>query len=68
MRRDISIDHPDAPSTDEIEADIIQLDAVVVGAGFGGTYMLKHLRDDLGMKVKIFEAGSDIGGTHIFKA
>lgn len=68
MRRDISVDHPDAVSTDDIAGDILTLDAIVVGAGFGGTYMLKHLRDDLGMKVKIFEAGSDIGGMYIYKA
>ena len=37
-------------------------DAVVVGAGFAGLYMLYRLRK-LGMKVKVFEAGDDVGGT-----
>jgi cation diffusion facilitator CzcD-associated flavoprotein CzcO len=38
-----------------------ELDVVVVGAGFAGLYQLDHLRR-LGYKVKVFEAGSDIGG------
>ncbi len=39
-----------------------QLDAVVVGAGFSGLYMLHKLREQ-GLSVKVFEAGADIGGT-----
>ncbi|KAF8235568.1 FAD/NAD(P)-binding domain-containing protein [Tricholoma matsutake] len=38
------------------------LDALVVGAGFAGIYHLHHLRK-LGFAVKLFEAGSDIGGS-----
>jgi phytoene dehydrogenase-like protein len=38
-----------------------ELDVLVVGAGFAGLYQLDHLRK-LGYKVKVFEAGSDIGG------
>ena len=37
-------------------------DAVVVGAGFAGLYMLHRLRG-LGLSVRVFEAGSGIGGT-----
>jgi cyclohexanone monooxygenase len=37
-------------------------DAVVVGAGFAGLYMLHRLRG-LGFKVRVFEAGSGVGGT-----
>ena len=37
------------------------LDAVIVGAGFGGVYQLKALRD-AGYKVKLLESGSDFGG------
>jgi cyclohexanone monooxygenase len=37
-------------------------DAIVIGAGFAGLYMLHKLRG-LGMSVKVLEAGSDIGGT-----
>ncbi len=40
-----------------------ELDAVVIGAGFSGMYMLKSLRDKLGMKVKAIEAGLGVGGT-----
>jgi cyclohexanone monooxygenase len=38
-------------------------DAVVIGAGFSGMYMLKSLRDRLGLRVRVFEAGSTVGGT-----
>ena len=38
------------------------LDAVVVGAGFAGLYMLHRLRG-LGLEVRVFEAGGGIGGT-----
>lgn len=37
-------------------------DAVVVGAGFAGLYMLHKLRE-LGMSAAAIEAGSDVGGT-----
>jgi cyclohexanone monooxygenase len=39
------------------------LDAVVVGAGFGGIYMLKKLRDELGLRVRAFDRAGGIGGT-----
>ena len=39
------------------------LDAVVIGAGFSGMYMLKSLRDKLGLNVKVLEMGSTVGGT-----
>jgi cation diffusion facilitator CzcD-associated flavoprotein CzcO len=38
-----------------------ELDVLVVGAGFAGLYQLDQLRR-LGYNVKVFEAGSDIGG------
>ncbi|KAK8016597.1 hypothetical protein PG993_014786 [Apiospora rasikravindrae] len=38
-----------------------ELDALIVGAGFGGVYQLKHLRD-AGYKVKLVEGGLDYGG------
>ena len=37
-------------------------DVVIVGAGFAGMYGLHKLRSQ-GLKVKVFEAGSDVGGT-----
>lgn len=39
-----------------------ELDAVVVGAGFAGMYMLHRLRG-LGMRTRVIEAGGGVGGT-----
>lgn len=39
-----------------------RLDAVIVGAGFAGLYMLHRLRG-LGLSALVLEAGSDVGGT-----
>jgi cyclohexanone monooxygenase len=39
-----------------------KLDAVIVGAGFAGLYMLHRLRQ-LGFSARVFEAGSGVGGT-----
>ena len=38
-------------------------DAIVIGAGFGGLYALKRLRDDLGLKTHLYEQGTGVGGT-----
>ena len=38
------------------------LDAVIVGAGFAGMYMLHRLRG-MGFKARVYEAGSGVGGT-----
>ncbi|KAK9777140.1 putative Cyclohexanone monooxygenase [Seiridium cardinale] len=38
-----------------------EYDAVIIGAGFGGIRALWEVRQ-LGLKVKCFEAGSDVGG------
>ena len=40
-----------------------EFDAVVIGAGFAGLGMLRRLRDELGMSVQVYEAGSGVGGT-----
>lgn len=37
-------------------------DAVVVGAGFGGMYMLYKLRE-MGFTARVFERGTNVGGT-----
>jgi cyclohexanone monooxygenase len=39
-----------------------QVDAIVVGAGFSGLYMLHRLRQ-LGLSAQVIEAGEDVGGT-----
>ncbi|MCO6416267.1 NAD(P)/FAD-dependent oxidoreductase [Siccirubricoccus sp. KC 17139] len=37
-------------------------EAIIIGAGIAGMYQLYRLRE-LGMRVRVFEAGSDVGGT-----
>src|ERR1700738_1782570 len=37
-------------------------DAVIVGAGLSGMYQLYRLRE-LGLRVRVFEAGTNVGGT-----
>ena len=39
-----------------------EIDALVVGAGFAGLYMLHRLRG-LGLSVRVIEAADDVGGT-----
>src|SRR5215468_2480404 len=41
----------------------VELDALVIGAGFAGLYQLFRLRDRLGLTVRVLEAAGDIGGT-----
>ncbi len=40
----------------------LELDALIVGAGFSGLYMLYQLRR-MGFSARIYEAASDVGGT-----
>jgi cation diffusion facilitator CzcD-associated flavoprotein CzcO len=44
------------------EADAAGFDAIVVGAGFAGLYMLHRLRG-LGLRAVVLEAGGGVGGT-----
>ena len=39
-----------------------EFDALVVGAGFAGIYLLKRLRD-LGLKTLVIDQAGDVGGT-----
>ena len=57
MSAEISEPSPQ-PSTDQQAT----YDAVVVGAGFAGMYMLYKLQQR-GLKVRLYEAGSGVGGT-----
>ncbi|ODV88508.1 hypothetical protein CANCADRAFT_3149 [Tortispora caseinolytica NRRL Y-17796] len=41
---------------------IAEYDAIVIGAGFGGCYLVHHLRK-MGYKVHGYDAGSEFGGT-----
>ena len=49
------------PAVTDSETNV-RLDAVVVGAGFAGLYMLHRLRG-LGFSARVYEAGSGVGGT-----
>jgi len=48
-----------APAT---RADTEHFDAIIIGAGISGMYQLLKLRE-LGLKVRVFEAGTGVGGT-----
>jgi len=45
-----------------LAANIPAFDAIVIGAGISGMFMLYRLRE-LGMTVRVFETGADVGGT-----
>ncbi len=44
------------------DAVTTEFDAVIVGAGLSGVYMLHRLRE-LGLTARVLEAGTDVGGT-----
>lgn len=62
FRKDISSEQPTRAGQTDNYADKLETDVLIVGAGFGGVYLLHKLRDEFGMKVKILEAGKDLGG------
>ncbi|WP_131815175.1 FAD-dependent oxidoreductase, partial [Mycolicibacterium holsaticum] len=41
---------------------VVDVDVVVVGAGFAGLYALHKLRGQ-GLSVRVFEAAPEVGGT-----
>ncbi|KAH8760728.1 HK97 family phage prohead protease [Hyaloscypha sp. PMI_1271] len=43
-------------------ADDLDVDVIIVGGGFGGVFCLKTLREH-GLRVVLYEAGTDLGGT-----
>src|SRR5712692_2607628 len=61
MRED-SMDGLPAVSDGTSTEAATDLDAVVIGAGVSGLYQLYKLRE-LGLKVRVFEAGTGVGGT-----
>ena len=40
----------------------LDFDAIIIGAGLSGMYQLHRLRE-LGLRARVFEAGTDVGGT-----
>jgi cyclohexanone monooxygenase len=45
------------------EERVTDFDAVIIGAGFSGLYMLHKLRNEMGLTARVLEAGDGIGGT-----
>jgi cation diffusion facilitator CzcD-associated flavoprotein CzcO len=43
-------------------APVLDYDAIIIGAGMSGLYQLHRLRE-LGMRVRVFEEGTGVGGT-----
>ncbi|KAH0291233.1 cyclopentanone 1,2-monooxygenase [Aureobasidium namibiae CBS 147.97] len=65
LRTDIGATNPNAPMHPEENstyAKDLTCDVLIVGAGFGGVYLLHKLRDEVGLNVKIFEAANELGG------
>ena len=51
-----------SPNRRQHQSPTNDFDAIIIGAGVSGLYQLYRLRE-LGMKTRVFEAGSGIGGT-----
>ena len=62
MRTDIGAQSQKPNDSTDSYHDNIDVDVLIVGAGFGGVYLLHRLRDELGYKCKIYEAGTELGG------
>lgn len=61
FRTDIAATNPHAAGDNDSYADNLETDVLIVGAGFGGIYLMHKLRQ-LGFKCKIYEAGKELGG------
>lgn len=61
MKYELS-DYANRRSTEGPYADNLDIDVLVVGAGFGGVFCLQELRKR-GFKAVCYEAGMDLGGT-----
>ena len=48
-----------------VHDQVRDLDALVVGAGFGGIYMLHKLRNELGLDAVAIDKAGGVGGTCI---
>jgi cation diffusion facilitator CzcD-associated flavoprotein CzcO len=55
---DVSLEVAERPRA----ANSAEFDAIIIGAGISGMYMLYRLRE-LGMTARVFETGSNVGGT-----
>ena len=61
FRTDIGSTNEAADPNNENYAKELETDVLIVGAGFGGIYLMHKLRQQ-GFKCKIMEAGTNIGG------
>jgi hypothetical protein len=61
FRTDIGATNEAADPNNENYAKELETDVLIVGAGFGGVYLMHKLRQQ-GFKCKIMEAGTNIGG------
>lgn len=62
LRTDIGATHEHATQNNDNYKDNLETDVLIVGAGFGGVYLMHKLRDELGFNCKIYEAGKELGG------
>ena len=62
LRTDIGATKAYAGGDNDTYNDNLETDVLIVGAGFGGVYLMHRLRDELGFKCKIYEAGAELGG------
>ncbi|KAF2687068.1 FAD/NAD(P)-binding domain-containing protein [Lentithecium fluviatile CBS 122367] len=61
LKTDIGTSGSHAAGNNDSYADNLETDVLIVGAGFGGIYLMHKLRQ-LGFKCKIYEAGKELGG------
>ncbi|PVH99116.1 FAD/NAD(P)-binding domain-containing protein [Periconia macrospinosa] len=61
FRTDIASTNSHAVPGNDSYADNLETDVLIVGAGFGGIYLMHKLRQ-LGFNCKIYEAGKELGG------
>jgi UDP-galactopyranose mutase len=61
FKKDIGTTGASVASNNENYVKELETDVLIVGAGFGGIYLMHKMRQ-LGLKCKIMEAGTNIGG------
>ncbi|KAF2791468.1 FAD/NAD(P)-binding domain-containing protein [Melanomma pulvis-pyrius CBS 109.77] len=61
FRTDIAVTNPHVGDNNDSYAKELETDVLIVGAGFGGVYLMHKLRQ-LGFNCKIYEAGKELGG------
>jgi len=62
LRKNIDLVQPYEGGNTDVYRNNLETEVLIVGAGFGGVYLMHKLRDELGFDCKIYEAGKDLGG------